>query len=85
VSETITTDDVDEYFINDEILIQGEYQKFVAELDTQYMACPVCKQHHKDSRFFLLENGQHLYIGKCCGRFALCEVNGEDNGMATDE
>jgi len=46
---------------------------------------PMCNEYHKDSRFFLLENGQHLYIGKCCGRFALCEVNGEDNGMATDE
>lgn len=85
MSETITTDDVDENFINDELLVDGEYTKFVAEVLLDDMICPMCEEHHKDSRFFLLENGQHLYIGKCCGRFALCEVNGEDNGMATDE
>lgn len=85
MSETITTDDVDEQFINDEILINDEFIKFVAEVMLENMTCPMCKEQHEDSRFYLLESGQHLYIGKCCGKFALCEVNGEDNGMATDE
>tara|TARA_R100001163_G_scaffold65802_1_gene65021 strand:+ start:1132 stop:1419 length:288 start_codon:yes stop_codon:yes gene_type:complete len=85
VSETISIEDVDELFINDEILIDGEYLKFIMQMDASDMQCPECGQQNKDNKMFQLDNGQYLYIGNCCGRFVLCEVNGEDNGMATDE
>ena len=48
------------------------------------MKCPTCNQLHNESILYLLENGQYLYKGLCCGMFAICIANGEDNGLETE-
>ena len=39
--------------------------------------------NNNDNKLYMLDNGQYLYKGLCCGVFTLLEVNGEDNGLAT--
>tara|TARA_R110002051_G_scaffold177478_2_gene247336 strand:- start:1645 stop:1950 length:306 start_codon:yes stop_codon:yes gene_type:complete len=48
------------------------------------MACPTCTKLNNESILYLLENGQYLYKGLCCGMFAICIANGEDNGLETE-
>ena len=36
------------------------------------------------NKVMYMDDGRYLDIGMCCGEFAICEVTGEDNGLATE-
>ena len=91
MSETITIEDVDEQFINDVLLLDGNEVRIVMEIEKSMLNfdCPVCASPPcEGNRGFLLDTGEYLYIAKCCGEFAICEVigkdTGEDNGLETE-
>jgi len=86
-NETITMKDFDDDFIDDTIMLEGKEITFVSEYDASELGfnCPVCDSHPSvGNKLLLMDDGRYLYIGKCCGEFAICEVTGEDNGMATE-
>ena len=76
-----TADDLNNY----EIKLDDEWYCVVAETMAKDipMPCPTCKEINNESILYLLENGQYLYKGLCCGMFAICIANGEDNGLET--
>ena len=85
--QSITMKDFDDDFINDVILIDGEERKFVTEHDASDYGfnCPVCDADPSiGNKILQMDDGRYLYIALCCGEFAICEVTGEDNGVATE-
>ena len=64
-----------------ELLINDEWLSIVTEMNAKdiEMKCPTCGELHDESILYLLDGGQHLYKGLCCGMFAVCVANGEDN------
>ncbi len=72
-----TADDMANY----EIELDGEWVCVVSEMMAEDipMACPTCKKIDSESIVYFLDNGQYLYKGMCCGMFAVCVANGEDN------
>ena len=48
------------------------------------MVCPTCGGMHDGNLLFLLDNGQYLYKGLCCGMFSVVMTNGEDNGLEAE-
>ena len=83
--ESVTPETAD--YLNDyEINIDGEWYCVVAETMAEDipMACPTCKKIDSENVLYLMENGQYLYKGLCCGMFAICIANGEDNGLETE-
>jgi len=48
------------------------------------MNCPTCGELHDESILYLLDGGQHLYKGLCCGMFGVLVANGEDNGLEAE-
>jgi hypothetical protein len=82
--ETVSTNNIDK-ITESEFLIGDKWKGVVAEFNSNDMGipCPKCNVIG-DNPFLLLDNGEHLYIAKCCGVFAYCKVTGEDNGMATE-
>tara|TARA_R100000541_G_scaffold6501_1_gene14103 strand:+ start:177 stop:440 length:264 start_codon:yes stop_codon:yes gene_type:complete len=69
-----------------ELCIDGEWYSVVTETSAKEidMVCPTCKELHDDNLLFLLDGGQYLYKGLCCGMFAVVVANGEDNGLETE-
>jgi len=74
--------------MNYEIEIDGQWLSVVTEMlaTDVHMYCPTCKDKeiNDESILYLLDNGQYLYKGMCCGMFALCVANGEDNGLESE-
>lgn len=84
--EIVTPEDAEGDMRDYEILLDGEYHTVVMEIAIwdNGINCPTCNKINSKNKMYLLSNGQYLYKGVCCGMFGLCEVKGEDNGMATD-
>jgi MinD superfamily P-loop ATPase len=82
--ETITIIDVDDEFINDTIILDNEERKFISMTKAEGITCPHCKESDERNLLYQMDNGEYFYIGYCCGKFSICEVNGEDNGLATE-
>tara|TARA_R110000803_G_scaffold60248_3_gene119354 strand:+ start:750 stop:1013 length:264 start_codon:yes stop_codon:yes gene_type:complete len=77
-----TADNLSDY----ELYINDEWVTVVTETIAEdiEMACPTCGDTHADNLLFLLDGGQYLYKGLCCGMFAVVVANGEDNGLETE-
>tara|TARA_X000001382_G_scaffold117147_1_gene96657 strand:- start:5081 stop:5359 length:279 start_codon:yes stop_codon:yes gene_type:complete len=84
--ETVTPEDAEGDMRDYEIVLDGKFHTVVMEIPIwdNGINCPTCNKINSKNKMYLLSNGQYLYKGVCCGMFGLCEVNGEDNGMATD-
>ena len=85
--QSITMKDFDDDFINDVIILEGKEVRFVSQHDATELGfdCPVCGSDPVvGNKLMHMDDGRYLYIGLCCGEFAICEVTGEDNGLATE-
>lgn len=69
---------------NFSLVIDGEELLVTCEISMEGKECLFgCNKNNNDNKLYMLDNGQYLYKGLCCGVFTLLEVNGEDNGLAT--
>ena len=69
---------------NFSLVIDGEELLVTCEISMEGKECLFgCNKHNNDNKLYMLDNGQYLYKGLCCGVFTLLEVNGVDNGLAT--
>ena len=66
------------------IVIDDEELLVTCEISMNGKECLLgCDKINNENKLYMLDNGQYLYKGLCCGVFTLLEVIGEDNGLAT--
>ena len=77
-----TADDMMDY----EMYIGDEWVTVVTETVAKEieMVCPTFGGMHDGNLLFLLDNGQYLYKGLCCGMFSVVMTNGEDNELEAE-
>ncbi len=83
--ETVVPETADD-MMNYEMYIGDEWVTVVTETVAKEieMVCPTCGGMHDGNLLFLLDNGQYLYKGLCCGMFSVVMTNGEDNGLEAE-
>lgn len=72
---SITTDEADD-ISNYTVSFNNKNYEVLAVTDASVfpLDCPVCESKAEGNEIATLNNGQYLYIGKCCGIFTHCEV-----------
>lgn len=83
--ETVVPETADD-MMNYEMYIGDEWVTVVTETVAKEneMVCPTCGGMHDGNLLFLLDNGQYLYKGLCCGMFSVVMTNGEDNELEAE-